>query len=77
MNQTPPSPSVIASLLPLLIISAVLFVFLLGVAKQKGKSRAVALWAFVPFVNGLVALWLCSLTDAAVLARLAALESKG
>ena len=74
MNQTPP-PSGIFAFLPLFLIGILLFVFLVRIARRKGKSPVVALFAFVPIVNGFYALWLCSLPDEAVLKRLEALEN--
>lgn len=66
MNEPPPLNTLL-SLLPFLVICSALAVLIGVIARRKGRSPIVALLGFVPFVNGLYALWLCSLTDAAVL----------
>jgi hypothetical protein len=73
MDPQPP-PNVIAQLLPLSLLCVALYFFLVRIAKRKGRSPLVALFAFLPFANGLYALWLCSQTDEAILKRIDALE---
>jgi hypothetical protein len=74
MNQPPPAPLTLGQFLPLLLLSLILGVLLFSMAKRKGKSPAVALIALIPLANMIYAIWLCSLTDAAVLKDLEELK---
>ena len=74
-QSSPAEPSIIG-LLPLFLIGTLLAVFIFRIAKRKGKSPAFAIYGFIPLVNILVAIWLASLTDKAVLEELAALRGK-
>lgn len=67
MHEAPAAPLLLAQLAPLFIISALLAAIFAAIAPRKGRSRFVAFLAFIPFVNGLYAIWLCSLTDVSVL----------
>lgn len=66
MQEPSPAP-LLAQLAPLIIVCAGLAFVLAPIARRKGRSPLLALLAFVPLVNMMFAIWLCSLTDAAVL----------
>ena len=67
MQEPPSAPMLLAQLVPLIIICASLALVLAVIARRKGRSPLVALLAFIPLVNMMFAIWLCSLTDASVL----------
>jgi hypothetical protein len=64
--------SLLVSLLPLLIVTLIVFVFSIPISRRKGKSFIYPLLCLVPFATP----YLASLTDQQVLDRLAALERK-
>ena len=66
----------LVSLLPLLIITLIFFVFSIPVSRRKGKSFIYPVLCRIPFVTIFILLYLVSLTDKQVLDRLAALEGK-
>jgi hypothetical protein len=66
--------SLLVSLLPLLIVTLILFVFSIPIARRKGKSFIYPLLCMIPFVTPFVLFYLASLTDKQILERLAALE---
>lgn len=72
--QEPSSVPVLAQLAPLIIVCAGLAFVLAPIARRKGRSPLLALLAFVPLVNMMFAIWLCSLTDAAILKEIEALK---
>ena len=77
MNSTPPPPPVgIVTFLPMLLLCALLAVLMFRIARRKGRSELFCLLGFVPFANVMVALWLASLTDKAVLDQLAELKRR-
>jgi hypothetical protein len=69
-------PNPLLSLLPLLTVSIVFFVFAIPISKRKAKSIGLAFLCLVPFLGLFVLLYLASLTDKAVVDRLAALEGR-
>jgi len=76
MNPSPPPLAGLLAFLPFFLICGALAVLIAFVAKRKGRSPLVALLAFVPLVNGLYALWLCSLTDVSVLREIEELRRR-
>jgi hypothetical protein len=75
MNQSP-TPSVIAQLLPILIITLP-FVFLISrIAIRKGRSSRLGAWGVLPPINLFVAIWVASLPDAELTRRIEELSKK-
>jgi hypothetical protein len=68
--------SLLVSLLPLLIVTLILFVFSIPISRRKGKRFIYPLLCLIPFLTMFILLYLISLTDKQVLDRLAALEGK-
>lgn len=71
-------PSFLVSLIPLLLIAAVVVIFAYLIARRKRVN--VWLWvflAFLPFVNYFALLLLASKPDRDILERLEALEAQG
>ncbi len=64
------------SLLPLLIVTLIFFVFSIPISRRKGKNFIYPVLCLIPFVTIFILLYLVSLTDKQVLDRLAALEGK-
>ena len=64
------------SLLPFLLVSAVLVAFSWPLCRRKGKDLVYAFLCIIPLVGWLLLIYLASLPDKAVLDRLAALEAK-
>ncbi|MGJ5048279.1 hypothetical protein ACQR09_14530 [Bradyrhizobium oligotrophicum] len=69
-------PSLLPSLVPFLLVTVIFFVFTIPIARRKGKGIGFAALSLIPFVTPFILLYLASLTDKAVLDRLAALEGK-
>ena len=69
-------PSPFFSLLPFLLVSLVFFLFAIPMSRRQGKSIGYAVLCLMPFLSILVLLYLVSLTDKAVMDRLATLEGK-
>lgn len=67
---------VIAPFIPLLLVSALLVIFILSLARRKGRSQLLCVLGFVPIANMFVTLWLASLTDRAVLDQLEDLKRR-
>ena len=72
----PPAGFPVIVLVGYFVLWLALALFIAALAPRKGRSRWVALIAFVPIVNAFYVLWLASLTDRSVLDRLQALETK-
>ena len=64
------------SLLPFLIVTIVFFIFAIPIGRRKGKSIGFAFLCLVPLVGPFILLYIISLTDKAVLERLATLEQR-
>jgi ABC-type Na+ efflux pump permease subunit len=69
-------PSLLLSLLPFLLVTAVFFFFAIPISRRKGKGVGFAAWCLIPFLTPFILFYLVSLTDKSVLDRLAALEGK-
>ncbi|MFT4122055.1 hypothetical protein [Bradyrhizobium sp.] len=69
-------PSLLLSLLPLLLTTLVCFFFAIPISRRKGKGVGFAAWCLIPFLTPFILLRLASLTDKSVLDRLAALEGR-
>jgi hypothetical protein len=69
-------PSALPQLVFFFIIAIPLAIVMWAIAKRKGKSGLLALLFIVPLVNMLVALWLASLPDKALLDRISDLEGR-
>jgi hypothetical protein len=72
--QSVQEPNIFLSLLPLLMVTVVLFLFAIPIGRRKGRSFGFTLLVLIPFVGPFVLIYLVSLTDRQVLDRLAALE---
>jgi hypothetical protein len=62
----------------IMLVCGLPYVVVIGfIAARKGKSVPLfCILCFIPLVNVVAAIWLASLTDAAVIARLADLERR-
>jgi len=69
-------PSLLISLLPLLLVTLICFLFAIPIRRRKGKGIGFAAVGLVPFLSPFILFYLVSLTDNSVLDRLAALEGK-
>ncbi|WP_315740711.1 MULTISPECIES: hypothetical protein [unclassified Bradyrhizobium] len=69
-------PSLVLSLMPFLLTTVIFFVFTIPIARRKGRGLGFAALSLIPFVTPFILLYLVSLTDKAVLDRLAELEAK-
>jgi hypothetical protein len=69
-------PSLLLSLLPFLVTTAIFFFFAIPISRRKGKGAGFAAWCLIPFLTPFILFHLVSLTDKSVLDRLAALEAK-
>jgi len=69
-------PSLLLSLLPFLVTTAIFFLFAIPISRRKGKGVGFAAWCLIPFLTPFILFYLVSLTDKSVLERLAALEGK-
>jgi hypothetical protein len=69
-------PSMLISLLPLLLVTLIIFLFAIPISRRKGKGIGSAAFCLVPFLSPFVLFYLVSLTDKSVLDRLTALEGK-
>ena len=76
MMQDPSTSEMLLSLVPFLLITLIAFFFAIPISRRKGKGVGFAAWCLIPFVTPFILFYLVSLTDKAVLDRLAALESK-
>jgi hypothetical protein len=70
-------PDLIVIAMIMLVCGLPYVVFIGFIAARKGKSVPLfCILCFIPIVNVVAAIWLASLTDAAVIARLADLERR-
>ena len=69
-------PSLLLSLLPFLVTTAIFFFFAIPISRRKGKGVGFAAWCLIPFLTPFILFHLVNLTDKSVLDRLAALEGK-
>ena len=74
--ESAPEPDIFLSLLPLLIMTVMIFLFAIPISRRKGKSFGYTLLILVPVVGWFVFWYVVSLTDKSVLDRLAALDAK-
>ena len=74
--EEPSVPSMLLSMVPFLLTTVVFFIFAIPISRRKGRGVGFAAWSLIPFVTPFILLYLVSLTDKAVLERLAALEGK-
>jgi predicted membrane-bound dolichyl-phosphate-mannose-protein mannosyltransferase len=72
----PSTSEMLLSLVPFLVATVIFFFFAIPISRRKGKGVGFAAWCLIPFVTLFILFYLVSLTDKAVLDRLAALESK-
>ncbi len=74
--EEPSTSEMLLSLVPFLVITLIAFFFAVPISRRKGRGVGFAAWCLIPFVTPFILFYLVSLTDKAVLDRLAALESK-
>ena len=74
--QDPSTSEMLLSLAPFLLITLIAFFFAIPISRRKGKGVGFAAWCLIPFATPFILFYLVSLTDKAVLDRLAVLESK-
>jgi len=76
MNQDSPTPSLLVSLVPLLIYTLIFVSIVLWLAPRKGKSRLFALIVLIPLIGPFVMIYLLALPDKKVLDAIADLQNR-